>query len=54
MSAADRKNLRREATGKTLSLGGAGPAPAAQHFVPVAFDRPMDLLQGTKVSGNAV
>src|SRR5215471_15986259 len=30
------------------------PAPAAQHFVPVAFDRPMDLLQGTKVSGNAV
>src|SRR6476659_479489 len=31
-----------------------GPAPAAQHFVPVAFDRPMDLLQGTKVSGNAV
>src|SRR5215831_8000617 len=31
-----------------------GPAPAAQHFVPVAFDRPMDLLQGTKVSRNAI
>jgi hypothetical protein len=30
------------------------PAPAAKHFVPVAFDRPMDLLQGTKVSGNVV
>jgi hypothetical protein len=30
------------------------PTPAAKHFVAVAFHRPMDLLQGSKVPGNAV